>query len=304
MSTKKIGKFIAEKRREKSYTQAQLAEILGVTSKTISRWENGNYMPDLSMLTPLCEALEIRVEELLRGESEIVEEKSREEMEKEYYEAKVKAQRSQLFETIASYVFLTIFLIFVLGGIFHYRGQIGVGNLNLEKIHMIWAALISGPIAIFYFVMAIYDSMTGKRMNNLTGVTKGKITGLVCSHLFRNDSYGDVPGAVILAWGVAQGEQMWSGIGTLKKRMPPWFPCLKYEVNGEEIMKLTGEGVWKDTWEVGQNVMVLYDPEKPSICMIEGDQSYRYKRNVDLIIGSVVLLFCIVTAILAITMKW
>ena len=83
MSTKKIGKFIAEKRREKSYTQAQLAEMLGVTSKTISRWENGNYMPDLSMLTPLCEALGIRVEELLKGESETIEEKSREEMEKD-----------------------------------------------------------------------------------------------------------------------------------------------------------------------------------------------------------------------------
>ena len=303
MSTKKIGKFIAEKRREKSYTQAQLAEMLGVTSKTISRWENGNYMPDLSMLTPLCEVLGIRVEELLKGESEIIEEKSREKMEKEYYEAKVKAQRSQLFETIASYALLGVFLFLVLGSTFHYRNEIGVGNLKIEKIHMIWAALISGPIAIFYFVMAVYDSMAGKRMNNLTGVTTGKITGLVCSHLFRNDSYGDVPGGVIIAWGVAQGEQLWSGIGTLKKRMPPWFPCLKYEVNGEEIMKLTGEGVWKDTWEVGQNVMVLYDPEKPSICMIEGDPSYRNKRVLDIVIGCVLLLLCIVTAILAITMK-
>ena len=96
---------------------------------------------------------------------------------------------------------------------------------------------------------------------------------------------------------------MWSGMSSLKKRVPPWFPCIKYKVNGEEIQKITGEGVWKDTWEIGQKVMVLYDPEKPSICRVKDDPSYRYKRNVDLIIGSVVFLFCIATAILAVYMK-
>lgn len=44
MDTKKIGKFIAEKRKEKGYTQEELGNILGVSNKTISRWENGNYM--------------------------------------------------------------------------------------------------------------------------------------------------------------------------------------------------------------------------------------------------------------------
>jgi len=302
MSTKKIGKFIAEKRRERNYTQAQLAEMLGVTSKTISRWENGNYMPDLSMLMPLCEILGIQVEELLKGENEVAG-KSREELEKEYYEKRIKEQRSQRLETIASYVFLGIFVIFVFGGIIYYRDAIGVGGLKIEKVHMIWAALISGPIAIFYLVMAVYEAMYEKRMRNLTAVATGRITGLVCSHLFRNDTYGEVPGGVLIGWGVAQGEQMWSGMSSLKKRVPPWFPCVKYEVDGKEIQKITGEGVWKDTWEIGQKVMVLYDPEKPSICRVEDDPSYRYKRNVDLIIGSVVLVFCIVTAILAVTME-
>jgi len=302
MSTKKIGKFIAEKRRERNYTQAQLAEMLGVTSKTISRWENGNYMPDLSMLMPLCEILGIQVEELLKGENEVAG-KSREELEKEYYEKRIKEQRSQRLETIASYVFLGIFVIFVFGGIIYYRDAIGVGGLKIEKVHMIWAALISGPIAIFYLVMAVYEAMYEKRMRNLTAVATGRVTGLVCSHLFRNDTYGEVPGGVLIGWGVAQGEQMWSGMSSLKKRVPPWFPCVKYEVDGKEIQKITGEGVWKDTWEIGQKVMVLYDPEKPSICRVEDDPSYRYKRNVDLIIGSVVLVFCIVTAILAVTME-
>ena len=50
MNTQKIGTFIAKKRHEKNMTQQDLAEKLFLTGKTISRWENGNYMPDLSIL--------------------------------------------------------------------------------------------------------------------------------------------------------------------------------------------------------------------------------------------------------------
>ena len=49
----KIGKFIAALRKDKGLTQEQLGEKLGVTNKTISRWENGNYMPDVEMLSLL-----------------------------------------------------------------------------------------------------------------------------------------------------------------------------------------------------------------------------------------------------------
>lgn len=64
----KIGKFIAEKRKAKKLTQEQLAEKLGVTSKTISRWENGNYMPDISLLKPLSEELGVTLNDLITGE--------------------------------------------------------------------------------------------------------------------------------------------------------------------------------------------------------------------------------------------
>lgn len=67
MDTKKIGKFISENRKRKGLTQEQLGELLGVTNKTISRWENGNYMPDLSLLIPLSETLNISLNELLNG---------------------------------------------------------------------------------------------------------------------------------------------------------------------------------------------------------------------------------------------
>ena len=68
MDQVKIGSFIAKKRKEKGLTQNQLGELLGVSGKTISRWETAKYMPDLSMLIPLSECLGIGVHELLKGE--------------------------------------------------------------------------------------------------------------------------------------------------------------------------------------------------------------------------------------------
>lgn len=68
MNMKKIGEFIAYNRKNKGLTQEQLGEKLGVSNKTISRWENGNYMPDLSLLKPLSDVLGITLNELLSGE--------------------------------------------------------------------------------------------------------------------------------------------------------------------------------------------------------------------------------------------
>ena len=68
MNQEKIGNFIAECRRQKKMTQYQLGEKLGVTEKSISNWENGRNMPDLSLFKPLCEELNITINELLSGE--------------------------------------------------------------------------------------------------------------------------------------------------------------------------------------------------------------------------------------------
>ncbi|GAA6294326.1 hypothetical protein F220043C3_27600 [Enterocloster asparagiformis] len=67
MDQVQTGKFIAELRKEKSLTQAQLGDLLGVTNKTISRWENGNYMPDLAVLQSLCAVLEVNINEMISG---------------------------------------------------------------------------------------------------------------------------------------------------------------------------------------------------------------------------------------------
>ena len=64
----KIGKFISKCRKENKLTQEQLAEKLSVTAKSVSRWENGKTMPDLSLMKPLCEILGITLNELISGE--------------------------------------------------------------------------------------------------------------------------------------------------------------------------------------------------------------------------------------------
>lgn len=68
MNQEKIGKFIAECRKSKNLTQSKLAEYLGVTDRSVSNWENGKNMPDLSLFKPLCEILDITINELLSGE--------------------------------------------------------------------------------------------------------------------------------------------------------------------------------------------------------------------------------------------
>lgn len=62
------GKFISAERKRKGLTQKQLAEKLNISDKTISKWECGNGFPEVSLLLPLCEVLEITVNELLAGE--------------------------------------------------------------------------------------------------------------------------------------------------------------------------------------------------------------------------------------------
>ena len=68
MDQVKIGRFIAECRKNKNMTQAELAEKLNITDRAISKWETGKGMPDSSIMLELCSKLDISVNELLSGE--------------------------------------------------------------------------------------------------------------------------------------------------------------------------------------------------------------------------------------------
>lgn len=67
MDTVKIGKFLAELRRERELTQEKLSERLGISNKTVSRWENGNYMPPVEMLMELSDFYRVSINEILSG---------------------------------------------------------------------------------------------------------------------------------------------------------------------------------------------------------------------------------------------
>lgn len=80
MNQAKIGRFIANCRKQRKMTQSELGEKLGVTEKSVSNWENGRNMPDLSLFKPLCNELNITLNDLLSGEK-VTEKEYREKLE-------------------------------------------------------------------------------------------------------------------------------------------------------------------------------------------------------------------------------
>lgn len=68
MDQKKIGEFICKLRKDKGLTQASLGELLGISNRTVSKWENGDGMPDVAMLPDLARALDVSIDELLSAE--------------------------------------------------------------------------------------------------------------------------------------------------------------------------------------------------------------------------------------------
>lgn len=68
MDMQKIGAFLSELRKEKNLTQNELGEKIGVTNKTVSRWENGNYLPPVEMLQILSKFYDVSINEILNGE--------------------------------------------------------------------------------------------------------------------------------------------------------------------------------------------------------------------------------------------
>ena len=79
MDQMKIGNFLKELRKEKGITQAQLAETLNVSARTVSRWETGSNMPDISILVDIADYYDISIPEIINGErkSEMMNEEER-----------------------------------------------------------------------------------------------------------------------------------------------------------------------------------------------------------------------------------
>jgi len=115
----KIGKFIAQERKRKNLNQKQLAEQLGISDKTISKWERGNGFPEVSLLLPLCEKLDISVNELLTGKRVSEEEyrgKAEENMVNLIKEAQESKKKIILSAAVAGLTIIAAVPLFVISG--------------------------------------------------------------------------------------------------------------------------------------------------------------------------------------------
>ena len=122
MNQEKIGKFIAACRKENGYTQASLAEKLGITDRAVSKWENGKSMPDASIMLELCGLLKINVNELLTGER-IMQDNYKAVAEKQLVDLKSQEEKAV---KKATYAFVVIVLLIMV--IFSFLAGIDIGG--------------------------------------------------------------------------------------------------------------------------------------------------------------------------------
>lgn len=115
MNQEKIGKFIAQKRKEKNLKQEELGFILGVSSKTVSRWETGRNMPDLALLKELAKVLDVTLNDLLSGEV-IEKENIKEKADENINQALLKVKEEQNIKKRLIFFLIFIFLALI---IFH-----------------------------------------------------------------------------------------------------------------------------------------------------------------------------------------
>ena len=116
MEQAKVGKFIAECRKNKKMTQAELAEKLNITDRAISKWETGKGMPDSSIMLELCNELDISVNELLSGEV-IKMETYNQKAEENLLKLKKQIEKMRKKFSIISYIFGIITILMFIGNI-------------------------------------------------------------------------------------------------------------------------------------------------------------------------------------------
>lgn len=138
MEMEKIGKFIAQCRKDKGFTQAALAEKLGITDRAVSKWETGKSLPDASLMLQLCELLEINVNELLSGEH-IAMDAYKETAEANLLDLEERTQKSdKLLLDVEKYmiaIIIPVYVIMIVGGAYTIKG----GNLAVGIIFIVTA---------------------------------------------------------------------------------------------------------------------------------------------------------------------
>lgn len=174
MNQEKTGLFIAKCRREKNMTQEDLAEKLGVSNKSISRWENGKTMMDISLFEPLCNELDISIIELLNGER--INDKKKDKLYTKTlinYSNKVGSRNKQVILTILFIMSLMPMLLYQFGGM---RGVQEISGL----------IILLSPItivSIILFFLGIWFKFKNKITNKILGGIG--VVGIVISEIYE-----------------------------------------------------------------------------------------------------------------------
>ena len=149
----KIGAFLRELRKEKELTQEQLAEKFGVSSRSVSRWENGNTMPELGILVELADYYEVDIKEIIDGErkSEIMEKEQKETLRKVADYAEVEKKLAVKRRCIVTFVGTLMFALSIMIGYIVFpklpegsilrNGSLGLG-IGVIGLVLLWGIVI------------------------------------------------------------------------------------------------------------------------------------------------------------------
>ena len=167
MNEKSIGKFIATLRKANGYTQEELGEILGVSNKTISSWENGNSSPDLSLLPIIADLFNVTCDELMRGE------KSKEERETKTNKNTIKNMYKNYYNKYLNsfYISLGLFIacvLLIVIGIIIGNSSFGDSLNNTSTVFFVILTILgimSYLVGIFYSIIN-YNNAINKVSDN------------------------------------------------------------------------------------------------------------------------------------------
>ena len=175
MDTKKIGAFLKQCRKEKNLTQEQLAEKFEVSARTVSRWETGINMPDLSILVQLAEYYDVEMRELLDGErSQTMNKDMKETLDKvAVYEEWVKQKALKA----GNLAFASMFVIGVLAIIIQMLLTVDIRLVLGETA----TALVGG---ILYASIMVYNGIWDKCLPKSAAIWRNFLTSVICAGIF------------------------------------------------------------------------------------------------------------------------
>ena len=259
MNLQKIGVYIAQKRKELGMTQAELADKLGMSNKSVSKWERGVCLPDVSRYMDLCNILGITINEFIAGEDlqeEIIIEKSEENIIKVTKDGNQKRKRLKSLVTVLGTALLIMSLVML---ILHMPKQNYIEPLSQNSTEMMAAELVAGHGDVHLYRFSVDSSYSQVSVGMVTFKQGQKVS----SEEFFAYPFDDAKGKGLIAIttsfnrhdakiSVHQG----GSAGSVE------FPLLKDVPNKDNFARGVSSGT--------ESYKVEKDKEKGILCLVYG----------------------------------